>query len=331
MEGNAPIIQAPSNKLKMEAMIIQKQNEICDWLERVDGTKMIIDKYDRPSGGGYGITRVMQGGNVFEKAGCNISVVHGVLPPAAVKQMASRGKDVPSNPQFYACGISLVFHPHNPNAPTVHANYRYFEVESNEIDADGNKKIISWFGGGADLTPTYLVKEEAMHFHQVHKTALKPHGRSIYKTFKKWCDEYFYIPHRKECRGVGGIFFDDLDVYSTIIEGEPVADVFQLVQSAASAFLPAYTPILEKTKDLPYTEEMKRWQQLRRGRYVEFNLVHDRGTKFGLAAPDARIESILMSLPLTSRWEYDFHPEPNTKEDEILKVLQTPVDWIPLM
>jgi coproporphyrinogen III oxidase len=197
--------------------------------------------------------------------------------------MASRGKNVGSGEvPFYACGISLVFHPVNPNAPTVHANYRYFEVETLNVLPDGSKEKVWWCGGGSDLTPSYLIEEDAKHFHQTHKDALAPYGNGYYARFKKWCDEYFYIPHRKETRGVGGIFFDDID---NVGGAGGSRETFSLVKSCADAFLPAYSPILVKNKDKEYSEEMKRWQQLRRGRYVEFNLVYDRGTKFGLATP----------------------------------------------
>lgn len=256
---------------------------------------------------------------VLEKAGVNVSVVHGLLPPAAIKQMRADHSTIPFDPAnpvslpFFAAGISLVIHPRNPSAPTVHANYRYFEITdpadagappagggSALASAEGKKPLAWWFGGGSDLTPSYLFPEDASHFHQTLKDACDAHGGPIlHKTFKKWCDEYFTIPHRGgESRGVGGIFFDDLsdgphhrlDAVDASGGGEaenarpqtPDA-IFAFIRSCGDAFLPSYIPILEKRKSAPSTARMRRWQLIRRGRYVEFNLVHDRGTKFGLS------------------------------------------------
>ena len=199
-------------------------------------------------------------------------------------------------------------------APTVHANYRYFERGTGEIEGSW------WFGGGADLTPSYLFEEDAIHFHKVHKDACDRHSIADYKHFKEWCDSYFHIPHRNEGRGVGGIIFDDM-------HGSTKLECFEFVEDCANQFLAAYIPILERRKDLPYTSNQKAWQQMRRGRYVEFNLVYDRGTKFGLTT-NGRIESILMSLPLTARWEYCHEVEVGTEEERLLKVLQEPVNWL---
>jgi coproporphyrinogen III oxidase len=256
---------------------------------------------------------------VFEKAGVNISVVHGTLPPAAVQQMKSRGKDfksVEGKLPFWAVGISSVIHPHNPHMPTIHFNFRYFEVE----ESNGNKQY--WFGGGTDLTPSYLVEEDAVHFHTVLKDACDHHDKTYYPKFKKWCDDYFVVSHRDERRGIGGIFFDDVDYPSQ-------EEAFAFIKSCTKAIIPAYLPIVKRHLNDTYTEQEKQWQQLRRGRYVEFNLVYDRGTKFGLFTPGARIESILMSLPLTARWEYMHQPAEGTREAEILAVLHKPKDWIP--
>lgn len=235
---------------------------------------------------------------MFEKAGVAVSIVHGSLPPAATKQMKARGKDLEEDKHlpFYACGVSLVMHPRNPMAPTIHLNYRYFEVESGRVDAAGEPIMLAWFGGGADLTPSYLFEEDARHFHAVYKTLLDKRDPALYSAWKDACDKYFYIPHRHEGRGVGGFFYDDLDDTSEA--------TFQMVRSLSNAMLDSYVPILHRRKDLPFTQQQKEWQQLRRGRYVEFNVMYDRGTKFGLATPGSRIESILMSLPLTARWEY---------------------------
>ncbi len=284
------------------------QDEICAMVSAVDGSSFREDSWERPGGGG-GRSRVIQDGNVFEKAGVNVSVVHGTLSEEAAARMGG-GREV-ADLRFFATGVSLVFHPHNPFAPTVHANFRYFE----RGDAEA-----WWFGGGADLTPYYLFDDDARHFHQTFHDACAPHGEELYPRFKKWCDEYFYLPHRKECRGIGGIFFDDLHELGP--EGG-----FAFVRDCGRAFVPAYEPIVRRRLDTPYDAEQKRWQQIRRGRYVEFNLVWDRGTQFGLRT-DGRIESILMSLPLTSRWEYDHHPEPGTPEARLVDVLQNPVDWL---
>lgn len=307
-------------RLRMEQFITQKQQEIVQALEAVDGKRFHVDKWDRPNGGG-GISCVLQDGNVFEKAGVNISVVYGVLPRAAISKMRVNHKaldpDVESL-EFFAAGLSLVLHPVNPMAPTVHLNYRYFETANN----DGTTNAF-WFGGGTDLTPSFLFDEDAIHFHRTIKTACDAHDKDYYSRFKKWCDEYFVIKHRGESRGVGGIFFDDLDETEKDRES-----LFAYVQTCLDAFLPSYLPIIQRRKDMPYTENEKAWQQLRRGRYVEFNLVYDRGTAFGLNTPGARIESILMSLPLTARWQYQHEPEQNSREERILNVLKKPIDWV---
>lgn len=294
-------------------MVYAIQDEICEALRSIDGVDYRQDEWTREEGGG-GRSRVFSGGNVFEKAGVNVSVVHGTLSPQAAQTMGGghelKGKDL----DFFATGISLVLHPHNPMAPTVHANYRYFER------GEGKKEGSWWFGGGADLTPSYLFEEDAKHFHQVLKNACDNHKVADYPAYKKWCDDYFHIKHRGERRGLGGIFFDDLNSASK-------EECFQFVSECAQSFLPSYLPLLEKRMNLPFTDEQKRWQQLRRGRYVEFNLVYDRGTKFGLTT-NGRIESILMSLPLTSRWEYCHEVAQGSQEDRLLQVLKKPRDWL---
>ncbi|XP_070262212.1 oxygen-dependent coproporphyrinogen-III oxidase, mitochondrial [Myotis yumanensis] len=305
-------------KTKMELLIMETQAQVCQALAQVDGgAGFSVDRWERKEGGG-GISCVLQDGHVFEKAGVSISVVHGHLSEEAAKQMRNRGKNLKTKDgklSFSAMGVSSVIHPKNPHAPTIHFNYRYFEVE----EADGNKHW--WFGGGSDLTPTYLNQEDAVHFHRTLKEACDRHGPDLYPKFKKWCDDYFYIAHRGERRGIGGIFFDDLDSPSK-------EEVFQFVQSCAQAVVPAYIPLVKKHRDDSFTPQEKLWQQLRRGRYVEFNLLYDRGTKFGLFTPGSRIESILMSLPLTARWEYMHSPSANSKEAEILEVLRHPRDWV---
>jgi coproporphyrinogen III oxidase len=414
-----------------------------------DVIKFREDKWTRKEGG-WGRSRVLQapgpieGGSemsaserVFEKAGVNVSVVHGMLPESAVLQMKSRGVGGNSTTfssgkgpfPFFACGMSLVLHPSNPHAPTAHANYRYFEVtvppskEGNGKEGEG-EKLIWWFGGGADLTPSYLYESDAEHFHNTLKSVCDKHDPtritssfsssssssstssssslskydgeiSLYKRLKSWCDDYFFIPHRNERRGVGGIFFDDLDagalktvgldVYtkrngggrsnsisissssssnnttnplnddkrktSQTATGESAAaatvsaaaveegsskveendqySILPFVADCGASFIPSYLPIVERRMNTPYSKEQKQWQQLRRGRYVEFNLVHDRGTKFGLATPGARIESILMSLPLTARWQYSFEPKKGSEEEKIMTEItsSTPREW----
>ena len=251
---------------------------------------------------------------MFEKAGVNVSIVHGTLSPQAAKSMGGGQELKGADLDFFATGISLVLHPLNPMAPTVHANYRYFER------GEGNKPGSWWFGGGADLTPSYLFEEDAIHFHQVHKDACDRHEVADYDHFKQWCDDYFHIKHRGERRGLGGLFFDDINQASR-------EDCLAFVTDCAESFLESYIPILMRRKDLPFSEQHKQWQQIRRGRYVEFNLVYDRGTTFGLTT-NGRIESILMSLPLTARWEYCHEVEENSEEARLLQYLRNPKDWL---
>lgn len=302
---------------RMELMIMKIQADVCRALEAEEyaGQKFKVDRWHRTEGGG-GITCVLQDGEVFEKAGVNISVVTGMLPPGAVQQMRTRGKNLVEGKKlpFFAAGVSAVIHPRNPHVPTIHFNYRYFEVESN-----GEKQW--WFGGGTDLTPYYLNEKDAIHFHQTLKDACDEHDASYYPRFKKWCDDYFRITHRKESRGIGGIFFDDLDTPSQ-------EEAFKFVTGCANSVIPSYVPLVRQHKNDDYGDNERQWQLLRRGRYVEFNLIYDRGTKFGLYTPGARYESILMSLPLTARWEYMHTVQPNSKEGKLLEVLQNPKDWI---
>jgi coproporphyrinogen III oxidase len=307
-------------RLRMEAFIKEQQKEIVRELEKVDGKKFRVDTWTRDNGGG-GISMVLQDGNVFEKAGVNISIVYGNLPRPAIAKMRVNHKAMDPNVNsldFYAAGLSMVLHPKNPMAPTVHLNYRYFET----MNEDGTPNTW-WFGGGTDLTPSYLFDEDCVHFHKTIKKACDTHDQSYYPRFKKWCDHYFSNKHRKETRGVGGIFFDDLDEQEKDQE-----NTFAFVQSCLKAFLPSYLPIIMKRKDMPYTEKEKEWQQIRRGRYVEFNLVHDRGTAFGLNTPSARVESILMSLPLTASWRYMYEPEKGSREQRLVDVLREPREWV---
>lgn len=288
------------------------QDTITSKLEDLDGkAKFQQDIWEREEGGG-GRTRVIQSGNVFEKGGVNISAVHGPLP-SVMQNYFNVG-----NVDFFACGLSLVIHPKNPFVPTVHANWRYFEMY------DKNGKILdSWFGGGQDLTPYYLFDEDAKHFHQVCKEACDRHNPNFYVDYKKKCDEYFYNLHRGEARGIGGLFFD----YCKKTDQMTMKNWYDFVVEVGNSFLEAYIPIVEKRKDKKYTQTNRDWQEIRRGRYVEFNLVHDKGTLFGLKT-NGRIESILMSLPPNVQWVYDHHPEKGSEEEKLIKVLENPRDWI---
>ncbi len=292
--------------------IQELQDTITSGLEAIDGKATFQeDLWKRPEGGG-GRTRVIENGDVFEKGGVNISAVHGALPEAMQKYFQVEDCD------FFACGLSLVLHPKNPMIPTVHANWRYFEM----YDKTG-EVIKQWFGGGQDLTPYYLFDEDAIHFHTVCKNACDKHDTSFYENYKKRCDTYFYNSHRGEGRGIGGLFFD----YCKETESMSMQQWYNFVTEVGNSFLEAYVPIVEKRKELPYTKEQRDWQEIRRGRYVEFNLVHDKGTLFGLKT-NGRIESILMSLPPHVQWRYDYHPIEGSEEEKLIKVLQKPIDWI---
>ncbi len=288
------------------------QDTITSKLEAIDGKATFQeDIWNRPEGGG-GRTRVIENGNVFEKGGVNISGVHGKLPDSMQKYFGVEDAD------FFACGLSLVLHPKNPMVPTVHANWRYFEM----YDKAGNI-VDQWFGGGQDLTPYYLFDEDATHFHRTCKTACDKHNPEFYSKYKARCDAYFYNTHRNEGRGIGGLFFD----YCKSSEDMSMQNWYDFVTEVGDSFLEAYVPIAEKRKALEYTKPQRDWQEIRRGRYVEFNLVHDKGTLFGLKT-NGRIESILMSLPPHVQWVYDHKPEEGTEEERLIKVLQEPKNWI---
>lgn len=296
------------------AYIHDLQHCICAALEAADGkAKFVEDKWERPEGGG-GKTRVMANGAVFEKGGVNTSVVFGDVTDAMRTQLKINGA------KWFACGLSLVIHPVNPFVPTVHCNYRMFELYNE------NEEVIDrWFGGGTDLTPYYLFEEDARHFHQRYKDVCDRFDRSFYPKFKETCDNYFVNHHRSnERRGVGGIFYD----YQRADENHDVNFWMNFARACGDAFIPAYVPIVEKRKNTPYTEANKHWQEIRRGRYVEFNLVHDRGTLFGLKTA-GRIESILMSLPPTVRFEYNHQPQPGSEEDKLLQACLQPREWVP--
>lgn len=291
-----------SSRVRAVAYFRDLQDRICAGLEQADGrARFREDSWQRPGGGG-GRTRVIQEGGIFEKGGVNFSEVFGQMAPEFAAQIPmGEGLD------FTATGLSLVLHPRSPHIPTVHANFRFL-----------TKGAKQWFGGGADLTPYYPVRQDVIHFHRTWKSVCTRHGPPVdYPRFKKWCDEYFFLAHRGEARGVGGIFFDYL-------EGDFDA-LFAFVQDCGNHFLNAYLPILQRNLDRTYTDDDRAFQELRRGRYVEFNLIYDRGTLFGLKTA-GRTESILMSLPPVARWQYDYRPEPGTREAELYEYLK-PRNW----
>ena len=293
----------------VQSYLLDLQDRICSAIEAEDGAGLFQeDSWERPEGGG-GRSRVLSEGAVFEQAGVGFSHVHGPgLPPSATAQrpeLAGRS--------FEALGVSLVFHPRNPYAPTTHMNVRFFLAEKPDAEP------VWWFGGGFDLTPYYGFEEDAVHWHRTARAACEPFGAEVYPRFKAWCDEYFYLKHRGEPRGIGGVFFDDLN--------EPGFErSFELLRSVGDHFLPAYLPILRRRKDTPHGERERDFQLYRRGRYVEFNLVWDRGTLFGLQS-GGRTESILMSLPPLVRWSYNWKPEPGSPEARLYDEFLRPRDW----
>ena len=294
----------------VKAYLLTLQDTICAALEQADGGATFVrDQWDRVEGGG-GESRVLADGAVFEKAGVNFSHVFGSqLPPSATAQRPElAGRD------FQAMGVSLVIHPRNPYVPTSHANFRFFIAEKEGAEP------VWWFGGGFDLTPYYGFDEDCRHWHTTAKQACQPFGDALYRKYAEWCDDYFYIKHRQEPRGVGGLFFDDLN--------EPgFDDSFAFVRSVGDSFVPAYVPIVERRKATEYGERQRKFQCYRRGRYVEFNLVYDRGTLFGLQT-GGRTESILMSLPPEVHWHYDWQPEPGSEEAELYDAYLQPGKWI---
>src|SRR5690606_10601203 len=300
-------------KTRWISIIEQLQNNICTALEKADGKAVFKeDQWERTQGGG-GKTRVISKGNVFEKGGVNTSVVFGDVTDVMRRQLKINGD------KWFACGLSLVIHPKSPFVPTVHCNYRMFELYNVNDEVTDR-----WFGGGTDLTPYYLFEEDARHFHQTYKNVCDEFDPSFYPVFKKTCDDYFVNSHRNnERRGIGGIFYD----HQRADENKSVECWMNFGKECGEAFNLAYLPIVEKRKNLSYTAEQKHWQEIRRGRYVEFNLVHDRGTIFGLKT-NGRTESILMSLPPTVRFEYNYEPLPGSEEDKLLQVCLHPKDWV---
>ncbi len=286
------------------------QSRICARLELIDQSAgFATESWDRPEGGG-GISRVLANGDVIEKGGVNFSHVVGSSMPAS----ATQHRPELAGRSFRALGVSLVIHPRNPHAPTSHANVRMFMAEKPGVEP------VWWMGGGFDLTPYYGYEEDAVSWHTQAKAACDPFGEAVYPRFKQWCDDYFYIPHRQEPRGVGGLFYDDLNEWG-------FDQTFAFMRSVGDGFLNAYAPILERRKDTPWTEEERQWQLYRRGRYVEFNLVNDRGTLFGLQT-NGRTEAILMSLPPLVRWEYGLTPREGTPEARLMSDFLPPRDWL---
>ncbi|WP_375444955.1 oxygen-dependent coproporphyrinogen oxidase [uncultured Fibrella sp.] len=284
------------------------QDQICRALEVADGRGTFReDHWQRPGGGG-GRSRVMADGAVIEKGGVGFSAVEGEASAATLRQL-----NLTEPADFYATGVSIVIHPRNPRVPIIHMNVRYFELSTGTY----------WFGGGIDLTPHYVVPEDARWFHQQLKNVCDQHDPAYYPRFKTWADEYFYIPHRQETRGIGGIFFDYLKESGSVSK----ADLFAFHQAVGESFAPIYTHFMQQNRDLPYSPREQHWQGLRRGRYVEFNLAWDRGTKFGLET-NGRTESILMSMPPQANWIYDYHPEPNSPEADTLTWLQKGIQWV---
>jgi len=294
----------------IRSYLLALQKSITDALCDLDSVLVLQeDEWDREDGGG-GCSRVMRNGQIFEQAGINFSHVFGDELPAS----ATAHRPELTGRKFQALGVSLVIHPANPYVPTTHMNVRFFVAEKEDNDP------IWWFGGGFDLTPYYGFEEDAKHWHAAAKNACAEYGEDIYPRYKKWCDDYFYLKHRQEQRGIGGLFFDDLNEWE-------FDKCFAFLRSVGDAFLPAYIPIVERRKDIVYDEQQRQFQLYRRGRYVEFNLIYDRGTLFGLQS-GGRTESILMSLPPKVRWEYDWQPEPGTPEAELYDKYLQPRDWI---
>ena len=295
---------------KVKQYLLKLQDDICQTLELVDGKGSFVeDNWQRELGGG-GRTRVLTGGNVIEQGGVNFSHVFGGKLPAS----ATAARPELAGRSFQAVGVSLVIHPHNPFVPTTHANVRFFIAEKE------GEEPVWWFGGGFDLTPFYPFHEDVVHWHTVANKLCLPFGDNVYPEYKKWCDEYFYLKHRDETRGVGGLFFDDLNK-------QGFEKSFKFMQAVGNGFLDAYVPIVEKRKDITFGQKERDFQLYRRGRYVEFNLVYDRGTLFGLQT-GGRTESILMSMPPLVRWEYSYEPEPESKEADLYANYLQPREWL---
>ena len=284
------------------------QDEICQALEQCDGKAHFEEEVWEREGGGGGRTRIIQNGNIIERGGVNFSAVHGHLPQTMKKALNVENDD------FFATGVSIVIHPNHPMVPIIHMNIRYFEMPGSEI---------RWFGGGIDLTPHYIIDEDARFFHQSLKSTCDQYNADFYQRFKLWADDYFFIKHRDETRGVGGIFYDRL----TATDDMSWDKVFEFSKAVGRTFAPVYTELVDRNRSKVFTEAHQQWQYQRRSRYTEFNLVYDSGTKFGLET-NGRIESILMSLPPTAKWVYDYHPQPGSEEEKTLSLLKKGINWV---
>jgi coproporphyrinogen III oxidase len=289
------------------------QDEICAGLEQLDGKGVFIEERWERDGGGGGRSRVIQNGNVLEKGGVNFSAVDGLLPETIKNALKVDQLD------FFATGVSIVIHPNHPMIPIIHMNIRYFEMPSGNTD----KPPVRWFGGGIDLTPHYVINDDAQFFHGRLKAVCDQFGHDFYQRFKKWADDYFYIKHRNETRGIGGIFYDRI----TATDEHSWDDIFEFSKAVGRSFLPIYTELVNRNRNAAYTEAQQEWQYQRRSRYAEFNLVYDAGTKFGLET-NGRIESILMSLPPQARWIYNYQPQPGSEEEKTLGLLKKGINWV---
>lgn len=289
------------------------QDEICQALEQLDGKAVFEEEIWEREGGGGGRTRIIRDGNILEKGGVNFSAVHGELPDAV-----KRAFNVEQN-DFFATGVSIVMHPNHPMVPIIHMNIRYFEMPSSMGEG---QQPVRWFGGGIDLTPHYIFDEDAQFFHQQLKDVCNQYNPEFYPRFKQWADDYFYIKHRRETRGIGGIFYDRLSANEEL----SWEDIFEFSKTLGRSFIPTYTELVNRNRNKPYTEAQQNWQYIRRSRYAEFNLVYDAGTKFGLET-NGRIESILMSLPPTAKWFYNHQPEDNSEEARTLSLLKKGINW----
>jgi coproporphyrinogen III oxidase len=330
MKSSTSLLKAGSTarRLQVEKVLRKMFDDVCQALEVMGGNALDEHVWHRQQDGSWAVgqgegmmytDRLLRDGNVFEKIGANYSAMEVQLPPGMIFEGAdvvpvkdAKNSEAKENSsEFYAVSTSFVIHPRNPMAPTAHVNYRYFEVDENNW----------WFGGGGDLTPSYLFEEDAVHFHDAHKTTCDQYDVAFYPHFKKWCDEYFFLPHRGESRGVGGIFFDYVR--------EPDWDtLFNFVKDCSEAFIPAYLPIVRKRKDMPFTEANKYWQRITRGRYAEFIMAIDRGTRFGMQTGLVRPQSVLNPMPATAHWIYDDEPLQGTPEALLREVLRVPRDWV---
>jgi coproporphyrinogen III oxidase len=302
------------SKEQIAADYKQIQDEICAALEATDGKATFEEEVWEREGGGGGRTRIIQNGNIFEKGGVNFSAVHGQLPHTIKKALNVEQDD------FFATGVSIVIHPNHPLVPIIHMNIRYFEMPSS---FNNSTPPVRWFGGGIDLTPHYVVEDDARFFHQQLKDVCDRFNDDFYHRFKEWADNYFFIKHRDETRGVGGIFYDRL----TVTDDISWETVFEFSKALGRSFIPTYTELVNRSRDKQFTDDQQQWQYQRRSRYTEFNLVYDAGTKFGLET-NGRIESILMSLPPTAKWVYNYQAQPGSEEEKTLSLLKKGINWV---